>query len=272
MQTIKMMAVLFTLVLLTLSFIPQSYGYCFSENDIPINLNGEFGSPTFGELSYEPHSYNFTDLYPETIANTTFEIWNSGCCSLIYNLIEDCPWVTIHPTHGVSSGSFDHHVINVTINTTDLDFGFHQCDIIIDTSDTTGIFKVSVNVIAYPNHTPNNPILIGPDRSEPNENVVFEAKATDPDDDFLFYQWNFNEENITEWMGPYESNDVCYIEYTWEDQGNYLVKVRVKDEHGNMTDWTQHVIQVPYVRSPFSFWQALIHFFFKIGTIFPFIL
>lgn len=228
-------------------------------------------SASFGTLSYEPISYNFTEVYPDVIVNTTFEIWNSGCCSLIYSILEDCPWVFVHPTHGVSSGEWDHHVINVTINTTDLSFGHHTCDIIIDTNDVTGIFTVAVTVIPYPNHTPHVPTLIGPDRSEPSESVVFEAKTTDPDDDVIYYQWNFNEENITAWMGPYESNDVCYIEYEWEEEGNYLVKVRAKDEHGNTTEWSQHVIQVPHTKVSFSIIEFIMQFFLKISPMFPFL-
>jgi hypothetical protein len=271
MKTKKMITIFFIFLLLITLIIPYTSGHYFSDNETHLKNHKEFSTSTFGKLSYEPTAHNFSEIHPEVIANTTFEIWNSGCCSLVYSLIENCSWVSVSPTRGVSSGKWDHHVINVTINTTGLKFGYHQCDIIIDTSDSTGIFTVAVTVIPIPNNTPEKPILIGPDQSKSNKNIVFEATTTDPDHDLIFYQWNFNEENITEWMGPYESNDVCYIEYNWEEQGNYLVKVRAKDEHGNTTEWTQHVIQVPYNRLPFSMFQTLIKLFLRIGTIIPFI-
>ena len=205
-----------------------------------------FTSSSFGELSYEPTFYDFNDTYPGEEKNTTFEIWNSGCCSLVYNLIEESSWVSVNPTKGVSSGKWDHHIINVTINTTNLSVGTHSYDIIIDTNDNTGIFRVDVTIIELPNTPPNRPILNGPEKGKHGETYIFTATTTDLDDDQLFYKWKFTEYNITDWIGPYESNEPCLINHTWNEKGDYDIKVKAKDTRNEESNWSEsHVIQIP---------------------------
>ena len=69
-------------------------------------------------LSYNPKSYDFGDMYEGEENSTTFEIWNSGCCRLVYYLHWNCSWVDVYPTNGTSLG--EHDTINININTTGL--------------------------------------------------------------------------------------------------------------------------------------------------------
>jgi len=97
---------------------------------------------TVPELSYSPHSYDFgykelgeTDL-------TAFDIWNSGVDKLTYTLVENCDWITVDPTYGVSSGEVD--TIIVRIDTTGLTQRYNIYNISINTNAGTGNFTVTV--------------------------------------------------------------------------------------------------------------------------------
>jgi rhodanese-related sulfurtransferase len=94
-------------------------------------------------LSIYPTSYNFGDKYIGDTEYTTFEIWNSACCTLQYSITENYSWVTVDPTRGSSIG--EHDTITVTIETNFLNPGFHQCDIHISSDGGETDFYVYIN-------------------------------------------------------------------------------------------------------------------------------
>lgn len=96
-------------------------------------------------LAYFPVLHDFGDMERDEVNITTFEIWNAGCCSLFYTLNENEDWVDVNPTSGYSTG--EHDTITVTINTANLAFGQHKCNISIITGTENAIFTVFVNII-----------------------------------------------------------------------------------------------------------------------------
>jgi Viral BACON domain len=81
-------------------------------------------SHTYPALAFYPQSHYFGILMEGVIEETTFEIWNSGSGTVIYDLSWDEPWVSVSPTSGSSSG--EHDLITVTIDTTGLPLGSSQ--------------------------------------------------------------------------------------------------------------------------------------------------
>jgi hypothetical protein len=82
-------------------------------------------------LAFSPQNYDFGLMQINQTKDMTFEIWNNGSGSLHYTLIENCDWLTLSETEGISTG--EHDEILITANTTDLARGSHHCDILIDT-------------------------------------------------------------------------------------------------------------------------------------------
>ena len=123
----------------------------------PISISSNGGSGTFtvtatvvegATLSYDPHSHNFGDMEEGQTDSITFEIWNSGTGTLTYSLSESCGWVDVYPTSGDSTDEDD--TITVSINTTGLSVGSHNCDISITSNGGNGIFPVAVNIVEEP--------------------------------------------------------------------------------------------------------------------------
>ena len=122
-----------------------SYWFQFSSYDFCFRTYTSVEGPPTPELSYAPISYDFGDIYEDESDSTSFAVWNAGTGVLTYTLSESCSWVTLSSDSGDSIG--EHDIINVNIDTTDLDVGFHSCDISIISNGGNGIFTIYINVI-----------------------------------------------------------------------------------------------------------------------------
>jgi hypothetical protein len=99
-----------------------------------------------GILAFYPESHHFGNKLVGETNSTIFEIWRAGgCCALEYTLSWHCSWVNVFPTSGTSHGERD--TITVDIDTTGLDLGFHTCNIMIESTEGNGVFKVIVNIV-----------------------------------------------------------------------------------------------------------------------------
>jgi len=96
-------------------------------------------------LIYSPHLYDFGSMEKGETRSTTFKIWNLGSEQMTYTLSENCEWVSVTPTQG-SSSSGKRDIITVTIDTTSLSDGEHNCYININSNIGDGIFIVRVRV------------------------------------------------------------------------------------------------------------------------------
>ena len=85
-------------------------------------------------LAFTPQSYDFGLMELNETDQITIEIWNNGSGNLHYTLIEECDWLTLSETSGMSSG--EHQEIILTVNTTGLNPGSHHYDILIDATET----------------------------------------------------------------------------------------------------------------------------------------
>lgn len=69
---------------------------------------------------------------------------------------------------------------------------------------------------------------------------VFNTSTTDPNGDQVYYEWNWDDDTTTDWQGPYPSGEQINATHTWETEGgDYEIKVRAKDIHGEMSNWSE---------------------------------
>lgn len=73
---------------------------------------------------------------------------------------------------------------------------------------------------------------------------IFETTAVDPNGEYLFYQWDFNNGSLSEWMGPYQSGKTVNTSYTWDEKGIHTIKVRAKNSKGLISDWSEPLIMI----------------------------
>ena len=66
----------------------------------------------------------------------------------------------------------------------------------------------------------------------------YSALTTDPQNDEIYYFWDWGDDTDSGWIGPYESGIECEISNTWEKRGNYIIKVKAKDSNGYESEWS----------------------------------
>ena len=96
-----------------------------------------------------------------------------------------------------------------------------------------------VKVSDYENERPNKPEKPkGNSIGRTGKEYTFSSSATELDGEQLYYIWDWGDGNYSYWLGPYNSGDTSEATYSWEEKGEYFIKVKVKDIHGGESDWS----------------------------------
>jgi len=79
------------------------------------------------------------------------------------------------------------------------------------------------------NHAPDVPVISGPTGGSAEVTYTFTATTTDPENDDLYYRFDFADSTTTAWLGPYPSGTPVQVDHSWSYPGPYGVKVKSKD-------------------------------------------
>lgn len=143
------------------------------------------------------------------------------------------------------SGERDVHDLNFTLGSEWMEEGTIEISITITNNEE------------LPNSPPEKPSITGPEQGKPGEVKQFEITTTDPDGDEVYYMIDWGDDEITEWLGPYESGETITAEHEWDAEGNFIIKVKAKDPDGAETEWTWLRITMPknqFIHFPFLEW------------------
>jgi len=75
-----------------------------------------------------------------------------------------------------------------------------------------------------------------------DEEYTYTASTIDPDEDELFYQFDWGNGEFSEWIGPYNSDDIAEATYTWTEKGDYEIRVKAKDDHDVQSEWSDPLV------------------------------
>jgi hypothetical protein len=73
------------------------------------------------------------------------------------------------------------------------------------------------------------------------QTCVYTTAATDPEDDDVYYQWDWGEYQGPWFLVPRASGRPIVRPHTWLTLGEHTVRVRAKDTFGNIGDWSEPV-------------------------------
>jgi hypothetical protein len=121
-----------------------------------------------------------------------------------------------------------------------------NCFISIDGGDTweedeytSDIFFVTYGKDIEQNQKPCIPKRpVGPIMGKRKNEYTYYVSTTDIDDDQIYYKIDWGDGNFSEWIGPYDSEEIVEVTYNWSKRGDYLVKVRARDENDQYTQWS----------------------------------
>jgi hypothetical protein len=98
-------------------------------------------------------------------------------------------------------------------------------------SDTAG-------VIVYTNLPPCSPDIFGDTYGKEGEILTFSATTTDPDEDNIFYLFDWGDGTQSDWLGPFASGEEVVTTNSWDHEGEYEVKAKAKDTVGEESGWS----------------------------------
>jgi hypothetical protein len=108
-----------------------------------------------------------------------------------------------------------------------------------------------VKVSDYENQRPNKPSKPeGHPSGEPGKEYTFSSDATEPEGEKVYYAWDWGDGNYSYWLGPYNSGETSEAKHSWENKGDYNIRVKAKDIYGGESDWSDPLgISIPRSRS-----------------------
>ena len=134
----------------------------------------------------------------------------------------------------------------------------------------------SVKIWRYsPNGAPNRPDQpSGPVKGVIGFKYNFSSSTIDPNEDKIYYMWDWGDGNFSSWIGPYDSGDICVASNIWNSTGDFEVKVKAIDVKDVESNWSDPLIitiydtnppEIPTIEGPY--WLLpLIPYKFKFST------
>lgn len=88
----------------------------------------------------------------------------------------------------------------------------------------------------YP-HQPAQATFTGINKT--GRNLIFSSVSNDPGEDILYYFFDWGDGTNTGWFGPFDGAETVEEKHAWEDEGSYLVRVKVKNSGGYESQWSE---------------------------------
>ncbi len=101
-----------------------------------------------------------------------------------------------------------------------------------------------VNQFDY-NKPPTSPTITGKINGNFEEEYEYSFVSDDPEDSSVFYYIDWGDGEIAEWIGPYDSGKVIYLNHTWGEKGDYVLRAKSKDNSGIESYWGTLEVSMP---------------------------
>lgn len=124
-----------------------------------------------------------------------------------------------------------YHSSEDTIENMDISYATKVSKLIIATLGD--LSEIQIATIPF---KPNPPI--GPSSGKINEEYTYSASTIDPNGDDLFYQFDWGDGQLSDWIGPISSGETAEGSYTWSSQGDFEIRVKAKDSNDLESPWS----------------------------------
>ncbi len=92
------------------------------------------------------------------------------------------------------------------------------------------------------NLPPEKPRVWGPSSPKKGKSYTYNASGVDPDyNDQLYYLFDWGDGDKSDWLGPYPSGTTVQASHTWDDKGNYNIRVQTRDCNEVKSTWSDNM-------------------------------
>jgi parallel beta-helix repeat protein len=88
------------------------------------------------------------------------------------------------------------------------------------------------------NKAPENLTIDGPSTGKAGQSYTYTTSSDDPEIDPIYYKFYWGDGNLSDWVGPYPSGETGLESYSWEEVGDYDIRVKAKDVRGLESEWS----------------------------------
>ena len=142
------------------------------------------------------------------------------------------------------------------------DDGFYDYDQPISIYDNNSLRRL-IFIRLSPNK-PQKPV--GPSTGAAGTSYPFTTQTTAPKDP-IYYKWDWGDGTFTDWLGRYNSGDICEATHAWKSDGTYKIRVKAKDVDGWESPWSDPLsIKMPRSK---AIQNSLVNIFQKYIQLFP---
>ena len=224
-------------------------------NDASIVLRLDYGAVSFlftGDINGEIGDYaeiNITDNFNVDIDILKVAHHGSRHASTDYFLFEATPEISII---SCGKGNSYGHPHPETVNR------LTEHNSLLFRTDQNGNIKITTDGYTWnvyyeePEEKPIKPIITGSKQGITGLTYTFTAKSFDPNGDALFYLWDWNDGNVSQWDGPYIPGQESYAAHKWIKDGAYVVRVKAKDMFDHESEWSYFTVSMPKNKLSFS--------------------
>ena len=90
------------------------------------------------------------------------------------------------------------------------------------------------------------------------------------DFDSLYYKWDWGDGNVSNWIGPLDHGEVCVQSHQWSKEGDYEIRVKIRDHNGGQSEWSNpSIVRMPKYKN--VHFPRLNWIFSKLPWNFPFL-
>jgi hypothetical protein len=101
---------------------------------------------------------------------------------------------------------------------------------------------------SLPPETPTIPV--GPEEWVQFTETTFTSTTTDPEEDSIYYLFDWGDGKNSGWIGPYASGQTGEAAHIWTELGDYEVKVMARDTYNSQSDWSEPATITIILNSP----------------------
>jgi hypothetical protein len=95
-----------------------------------------------------------------------------------------------------------------------------------------GTDQVWVRWLCCENKAPVAPTILGETLLNIEDKGSFSAVTTDPDNDDIYYLFDWGDGTDSGWIGSFDSGSICTYDHYWIESDIYEIKVKAKDKNG----------------------------------------
>jgi hypothetical protein len=209
-------------------------------------------------VEYDPEDYNWHPI-PKT--NGPYYALTNEIINFIGNAEGENPPFTWHWDFGDNSTSTEQNPTHIYSNP-----GEYTVILTVTDDNDNSFYEKTFAWIQEANDPPEPPTIEGPTLIKKDEYCWYNFTFSDPDGNSLYLYISAFGIDSGVWWGPYPPEGKEYINYYWDEPGEYVVKAKVKDPYNAESDWTILNVTVEKSKSieksiPSLFFEKLIYRF-----------